>query len=165
MVIAAVFFIFVYRTIQFLLSQSTCTKEFPLCSSPAYFRRLNSRILRLRAMKRISILNFKGGVGKTSISTNAAHKLALLGHKVLLIDCDIQHNASNLIPLKDRKPKTLTHFIKGEATFEDTIQKARENLYLIASDRNLDKAQNHIVIEGIKGYKLLRNATRSLNGF
>jgi chromosome partitioning protein len=116
-------------------------------------------------MKRISILNFKGGVGKTSISTNAAHKLALLGHKVLLIDCDIQHNASNLIPQKDRKPTTLTHFIKGEARLEDTIQKARENLYLIAADRNLDKAQNHIVISGIKGYKLLRNATRNLPGF
>jgi chromosome partitioning protein len=79
-------------------------------------------------MKRISILNFKGGVGKTSISTNAAHKLAMMGYKVLLIDCDIQHNASNLIPQKDRKTKTLTHVIKGEATFEDAIQKARENL-------------------------------------
>src|SRR5262252_3587075 len=47
---------------------------------------------------RISILNFKGGVGKTSISTNSAHKLAMMGYKVLLIDCDIQANASNLIP-------------------------------------------------------------------
>src|SRR3954467_7905699 len=116
-------------------------------------------------MKRISILNFKGGVGKTSISTNAAHKLAMMGYKVLLIDCDIQHNASNLIPQKDRKTKTLTHVIKGEVTFEEAIQKARENLYLIAADRNLDKAQNHIVITGIKGYKLLRNATKSLTGY
>ena len=57
-------------------------------------------------MKRISILNFKGGVGKTSISTNSAHKLALMGYKVLLIDCDIQANASNLIPQKDRKTVT-----------------------------------------------------------
>ena len=116
-------------------------------------------------MKRISILNFKGGVGKTSISTNAAHKLALMGYKVLLIDCDIQANASNLIPHQDRKPTTLTHVIKGEATFEDAIQKARENLYLIAADMNLDKAANHIVISGIKGYKTLRNATRNLAGF
>ena len=116
-------------------------------------------------MKRISILNFKGGVGKTSISTNSAHKLALLGHKVLLIDCDIQANASNLILQKDRKPTTLTHVLKGEATFEEAIQQARDNLFLIAADSNLDKAANHIVISGIKGYKLLRNATRSLTGF
>ena len=116
-------------------------------------------------MKRISILNFKGGVGKTSISTNSAHKLALLGHKVLLIDCDIQANASNLILQKERKPTTLTHVLKGEATFEEAIQQARDNLFLIAADSNLDKAANHIVISGIKGYKLLRNATRSLTGF
>jgi chromosome partitioning protein len=116
-------------------------------------------------MKRISILNFKGGVGKTSISTNSAHKLALLGHKVLLIDCDIQANASNLILQKDRKPTTLTHVLKGEATFEEAIQQARDNLFLIGADSNLDKAANHIVISGIKGYKLLRNATRSLTGF
>ena len=77
-------------------------------------------------MKRISILNFKGGVGKTSISTNSAHKLALLGYKVLLIDCDIQANASDLIPRQDRKTATLTHVLKGEATFEDAIQKARD---------------------------------------
>ena len=77
-------------------------------------------------MKRLSILNFKGGVGKTSISTNSAHKLALMGYKVLLIDCDIQANTSDLIPRQDRKASTLTHVLKGEATFEDAIQKARE---------------------------------------
>jgi cellulose biosynthesis protein BcsQ len=88
-----------------------------------------------------------------------------MGYKVLLIDCDIQANASNLIPQKDRMPKTLTHVLRGEATFEETIQKARENLYLIAADSNLDKAANHIVISGIKGYKLLRNATKNLTGF
>src|SRR3712207_4901602 len=102
-------------------------------------------------MKRISVLNFKGGVGKTSISTNSAHKLALMGYKVLLVDCDIQHNPSKLIPQQDQKPITLTHVLKEEARFEDAIQQARENLYLITADRNLDKAANHIVISGIKG--------------
>ena len=112
-------------------------------------------------MKRISILNFKGGVGKTSISTNSAHKLAMMGYKVLLIDCDIQANASNLIPQKDRKPTTLTHVLKGEATFEDTIQKARENLYLIAADSNLDKAANHIVRDGTTPRGRERTRTRN----
>jgi chromosome partitioning protein len=88
-----------------------------------------------------------------------------MGYKVLLIDCDIQANASNLISQKDRKPTTLTHILKGETTFEDAIQQARENLYLITADSNLDKAANHIVISGIKGYKLLRNATKNLTGF
>ena len=29
---------------------------------------------------------------------------------------------------------------------------------------NLDKAANHIVISGIKGYKILKNATKNLTG-
>lgn len=45
--------------------------------------------------RRISFVNFKGGVGKTSLSVNVAACLAHdLGQKVLLIDCDSQSNAS-----------------------------------------------------------------------
>lgn len=45
--------------------------------------------------RRISFVNFKGGVGKTSIIVNVAACLAYdLGQKVLLVDCDAQSNAS-----------------------------------------------------------------------
>lgn len=43
----------------------------------------------------ISLLNFKGGVGKTSLSVNLAACLAhTLGQRVLLVDCDLQSNSS-----------------------------------------------------------------------
>ncbi|MBO0797410.1 MAG: ParA family protein [Blastocatellia bacterium] len=45
--------------------------------------------------RRISFVNFKGGVGKTSLAVNIAACLAHnLSQRVLLIDCDVQSNAS-----------------------------------------------------------------------
>jgi chromosome partitioning protein len=41
-------------------------------------------------MKIISIINYKGGVGKTTVTTNLAAELALRGHRVLCLDLDPQ---------------------------------------------------------------------------
>lgn len=44
--------------------------------------------------RKISFVNYKGGVGKTSIAVNIAGCLAGQGKRVLLIDCDPQSNSS-----------------------------------------------------------------------
>lgn len=44
--------------------------------------------------RKLAFINYKGGVGKTSIVVNVAACLARRGHKVLLVDLDTQSNAS-----------------------------------------------------------------------
>src|SRR5215211_5554069 len=44
--------------------------------------------------RKISFINYKGGVGKTSLIVNTAAALAKMGKRVLLFDFDTQSNAS-----------------------------------------------------------------------
>lgn len=52
--------------------------------------------------RKISFLNYKGGVGKTSLIVNTAACLAKLGKRVLLFDFDTQSNASIWLMRLDR---------------------------------------------------------------
>lgn len=52
----------------------------------------------------ISILNQKGGVGKTTISIHIASTLALAGKSVLLIDADVQRSALDWAASREKDP-------------------------------------------------------------
>ena len=43
-------------------------------------------------MKVLTLLNEKGGVGKTTLTTHIAAGLAIMGYRVVLIDADPQAN-------------------------------------------------------------------------
>ena len=49
--------------------------------------------------KVISLINQKGGVGKTTTSINLSASLALLDKKVLMVDLDTQCNATTGISI------------------------------------------------------------------
>jgi chromosome partitioning protein len=44
-----------------------------------------------------AVINNKGGVGKTTVTCNLAHALALAGCRVLVLDLDSQCNTTNLL--------------------------------------------------------------------
>lgn len=49
------------------------------------------------SVKTLSFFNNKGGVGKTTLSTNVAYNFSRLGYRVLYVDCDPQCNATQLL--------------------------------------------------------------------
>jgi chromosome partitioning protein len=117
-------------------------------------------------LKRISILNFKGGTGKSSLTESLAYALALRGRRVLVIDCDRQHNSSTTLlgaaPGVEPEPPTLTQVLKKEVDITAAIRQAREGLDVIPADTDLDTASSYLLIHH-QAFKMLGKATRQLD--
>ncbi|MBN2434853.1 MAG: ParA family protein [Spirochaetes bacterium] len=90
----------------------------------------------------ISFLNKKGGVGKTTISSNLAQCLALVGKKVLVIDNDEQHNMSLSLGIRKLPNVTLaTLFEKPHLLPEAVMTTFLDNLDCICGSSELATAK------------------------
>ena len=70
--------------------------------------------------------NNKGGVGKSTASAATAHALAMLGHRVLLVDADSQANATELLlPPKAEMNVSLYHLLRDHTPVEEVIQASK----------------------------------------
>ena len=68
-------------------------------------------------------LNFKGGTGKTSLSTSYAYRLAELGYSILLVDLDSQGHATKCLGYEGEDfEKTLLHVLVRKAPLSEAIQ-------------------------------------------
>src|SRR3989344_200581 len=74
----------------------------------------------------IVIANQKGGVGKSSVSTNLPVFLAALGKKVLLVDMDSQSNATLSLGIAPRNlPLSIYHALAGQVSPSAIIRKSQ----------------------------------------
>ena len=90
--------------------------------------------------KIISIINQKGGVGKTTTVINLAAGLSLNGKKVLVIDLDPQGNATTGLGLSnlENSERSIYNVLNGTKKISDVIEKTKfDNLDLITSNVDL----------------------------
>jgi len=90
-------------------------------------------------MRKIAILNFKGGTGKTTTAVNLSYALSLKNYKVLIVDCDPQGTVSSWLGVNPEN--TLYDLLIGEARLEDCICQVGSKLDIIASNRYLARIE------------------------
>ena len=107
-------------------------------------------------MRIISVINQKGGVGKTTTVINLATALAELGKKILVIDLDPQGNATTGLGVSNNNnEKNIYKIIIGQENPESCIKNSCvKNLDLIGSNVNLSGLEVEIADDPNKAFLL-----------
>ena len=88
----------------------------------------------------LSIINQKGGVGKTTTAINLAAGLAIKNKKILVIDLDPQGNATTGLGLSNSESseETIYAVLNGTKKISDVIKKTQfQNLDIVSSNVDL----------------------------
>ncbi len=110
-------------------------------------------------------LNFKGGTGKTSLSTSYAWRMAELGYGVLLVDLDSQGHATKCLGFEGEDfPHTLLDVLVKKKAISEVIHKSPlPNLDFIPS--NLSMSTMDLALMPMAGREFkLKNALKEVEG-
>jgi len=106
----------------------------------------------------ISIVNHKGGVGKTTTTINLGKALVKLGFKVLLVDMDSQGNLSQSLGIDNPEKQVVNALLKNE---DLPVIVIGENYHLSPSDLELAYADLELV-QAVGGVNQLKNKLNPL---
>ncbi|MFC5088485.1 ParA family protein [Corynebacterium aquatimens] len=81
-------------------------------------------------MKTLSFFNNKGGVGKTTLSTNVAYNFAMKGARVLYVDCDPQCNATQLLLSEEQTEEIYDDNLSADDTVKASLSKTVYGLFI-----------------------------------
>jgi chromosome partitioning protein len=105
-------------------------------------------------MRRIAIINQKGGVGKTTSAVNLAAALAECGARVCILDLDPQAHATTHLGVEpDGKSSSMYDALVNSRPLAEVRRQVGERLWLAGSDINLAAAE--VELAGVVGREVI----------